>query len=96
MTITPETVRHVATLARLNITDQEEAIYAKQLSNILQLMQRLDQLDTDAVAPMSHAVAMNLPERADQVVNSNQREALLACAPDPVSEGFFRVPKIIE
>ncbi|MBF0154424.1 MAG: Asp-tRNA(Asn)/Glu-tRNA(Gln) amidotransferase subunit GatC [Magnetococcales bacterium] len=96
MGITPETVRHVATLARLAISDQEESLYAEQLSSILRLMQQLDHLDTEQVAPMSHAVEMGMPEREDRVVNGNQREALLACAPDPVAQGFFQVPKIIE
>ncbi|MBF0178212.1 MAG: Asp-tRNA(Asn)/Glu-tRNA(Gln) amidotransferase subunit GatC [Magnetococcales bacterium] len=96
MAITPEIVSHVATLARLAIPDQEVTLYAGQLSNILQLMQRLDQLDTTSVAPMSHAVEMTMPERPDRVVNGNQRDTLLACAPDPAPQGFFRVPKIIE
>ncbi|MBF0426298.1 MAG: Asp-tRNA(Asn)/Glu-tRNA(Gln) amidotransferase subunit GatC [Magnetococcales bacterium] len=96
MSITPETVRHVATLARLAISEAEERLYAGQLSDILQLMRQLDRLDTSQVTPMSHAVTITIPERADQVVNANQRDALLACAPDPVAQGFFQVPKIIE
>ena len=95
MSIQAKTVKHVATLARLQISETEIETYAGQLSNILELMKKLDTLPTDNTAPMSHAVAMRIPERPDRVQNSNQREALLACAPDS-EKGHFRVPKIIE
>ncbi|MBF0370089.1 MAG: Asp-tRNA(Asn)/Glu-tRNA(Gln) amidotransferase subunit GatC [Magnetococcales bacterium] len=95
MAIEPDVVKKVATLARLDISEQEVATYTGQLSNILGLMEQLNSLDTDKVPPMSHAVEMRIPERADQVVNGDQREAMLANAPEADS-GHFRVPKIIE
>ncbi|MEO5348288.1 MAG: Asp-tRNA(Asn)/Glu-tRNA(Gln) amidotransferase subunit GatC [Magnetococcus sp. YQC-3] len=95
MSIDAQTVRHVATLARLQVSAPEVEAYAEQLSRILTLMETLNQLPTDGVEPMSHAVEMIIPERDDQVVHTNQREALLACAPE-AEQGHFRVPKIIE
>ncbi|MBF0628880.1 MAG: Asp-tRNA(Asn)/Glu-tRNA(Gln) amidotransferase subunit GatC [Magnetococcales bacterium] len=95
MSITVETVRHVATLARLEISAEETGIYTEQLSRILGLMEQLQSIPTEGVAPMSHAVAMTMPERDDTVTNTNQRDTLLANAPDS-EEGCFRVPKIIE
>ncbi|MBF0589850.1 MAG: Asp-tRNA(Asn)/Glu-tRNA(Gln) amidotransferase subunit GatC [Magnetococcales bacterium] len=95
MSIEPDLVRHVATLARLDIPDDEVAPYADQLSRILDLMGQLNQLDTEAVEPMSHAVDIEIPEREDRVVNSDQRDLLLSGAPDS-EQGHFRVPKIIE
>jgi aspartyl-tRNA(Asn)/glutamyl-tRNA(Gln) amidotransferase subunit C len=95
MSIDAQTVRHVATLARLQVSAPEVEAYAEQLSRILTLMETLSQLPTDGVEPMSHAVEMAIPERDDQVLHSNQREALLACAPE-AEQGHFRVPKIIE
>ncbi|MBF0284907.1 MAG: Asp-tRNA(Asn)/Glu-tRNA(Gln) amidotransferase subunit GatC [Magnetococcales bacterium] len=95
MSLPIETVQHVAKLARLRITGEEAEVYAQQLSRILGLMAQLDRLPTDDVAPMSHAVAVALPERPDRVTGVDQREALLACAPES-EEGCFRVPKILE
>ncbi|MBF0439567.1 MAG: Asp-tRNA(Asn)/Glu-tRNA(Gln) amidotransferase subunit GatC [Magnetococcales bacterium] len=95
MPITEETVRHVATLARLELPAGEIQTYTEQLSRILGLMEQLQAIPTDNVAPMSHAVEISILEREDRVVNGNQRDALLANAPD-TEEGCFRVPKIIE
>ncbi|MBF0272976.1 MAG: Asp-tRNA(Asn)/Glu-tRNA(Gln) amidotransferase subunit GatC [Magnetococcales bacterium] len=95
MSITEETIRHVATLARLEITPGELQTYAGQLSRILGLMEQLRAIPTEGIAPMSHAVEMTIPEREDRVVCQDRRDALLANAPDS-AEGCFRVPKIIE
>ncbi|MBF0212724.1 MAG: Asp-tRNA(Asn)/Glu-tRNA(Gln) amidotransferase subunit GatC [Magnetococcales bacterium] len=95
MSITEETIRHVATLARLDISPGEIQTYTGQLSRILGLMEQLRAIPTEGIAPMSHAVALTLPEREDVAVNPDRREALLANAPDS-EEGCFRVPKIIE
>ncbi|MBF0126326.1 MAG: Asp-tRNA(Asn)/Glu-tRNA(Gln) amidotransferase subunit GatC [Magnetococcales bacterium] len=95
MSITADTVRHVATLARLEVSPDEIQTYTGQLSRILGLMEQLQSIPTEGVLPMSHAVEMTLPEREDRAVNTNQRDAMLANAPDQ-AEGCFRVPKIIE
>jgi aspartyl-tRNA(Asn)/glutamyl-tRNA(Gln) amidotransferase subunit C len=95
MSINADTVKHVANLARLNISEDEVGSYVDQLSQILGLMDQLNSLPTDGVDPMSHAVDMLMPAREDVVVNGDNRETLLACAPDS-DEGHFRVPKIIE
>ncbi len=95
MSIDAQTVQHVATLARLQVSAEEVEAYAGQLSRILALMETLNKLPTETVIPMSHAVDMRIPEREDVVCHGNQREELLACAPD-TDQGHFRVPKIIE
>ncbi len=95
MSITTDTVRHVATLARLDLPPEETQAYAEQLSRILSLMEQLQSIPTEGVKPMSHAVDLTLPLRDDKVVNTDQREIMLANAPDS-EEGCFRVPKIIE
>ncbi|MBF0462185.1 MAG: Asp-tRNA(Asn)/Glu-tRNA(Gln) amidotransferase subunit GatC [Magnetococcales bacterium] len=95
MSIDARTVQHVATLARLHVSADEVAAYTGQLARILTLMETLNTLPTDNIAPMSHAMDMVIPERDDVVCHGNQREALLAGAPD-TEQGHFRVPKIIE
>lgn len=95
MSITEATIRHVATLARLEIQPEELQTYTGQLARILGLMEQLRAIPTDGIEPMSHAVEMTIPERPDQAVNGDRRDALLANAPDSEA-GCFRVPKIIE
>ncbi|MBF0455169.1 MAG: Asp-tRNA(Asn)/Glu-tRNA(Gln) amidotransferase subunit GatC [Magnetococcales bacterium] len=95
MSIKADTVKHVANLARLTISEEEVETYADQLSQILGLMDQLNSLPTDGVTPMSHAVEISMPAREDTVTNGDMQEILLACAPDS-EQGHFRVPKIIE
>ncbi|MBF0341278.1 MAG: Asp-tRNA(Asn)/Glu-tRNA(Gln) amidotransferase subunit GatC [Magnetococcales bacterium] len=95
MSITEQTIRHVATLARLEIPPEEIPVYTGQLSRILELMEQLRAIPTEGIDPMSHAVEMTIPQREDRVVNTDQRDLMLSNAPDQ-AEGCFRVPKIIE
>lgn len=95
MKLTREEVRHVATLARLRLTQDEEERLTDQLENILQYMEKLDQLDTSRVEPFTHAVDVVNAFRQDKVTNHPNAEALLANAPDK-EQTFFKVPKIIE
>ncbi|MBF0158583.1 MAG: Asp-tRNA(Asn)/Glu-tRNA(Gln) amidotransferase subunit GatC [Magnetococcales bacterium] len=89
-------VRHVAALARLKLTEAEEQLYGQQLAPILDLMATLNQLPTEDIAPMSHAVDRILRERPDQPDDDvDWHEKLLACAPE-VEQGYFCVPKVIE
>ena len=95
MKLTLEDVQRVATLARLRLTAEEETSLTEQLDNILQYMDKLNELDTSQVAPFTHAVDLVNAFREDQVTNQPDPEALLANAPERY-ETFFKVPKIIE
>ncbi|HIJ84307.1 MAG: aspartyl/glutamyl-tRNA(Asn/Gln) amidotransferase subunit C [Magnetococcales bacterium] len=95
MSIQAETVKQVAVLARLKIADEALPAFVQQMSNILSLVEQLNELDTQNIAPMSHALDMPIPERPDIVCNANRKEAMLSNAPDCV-DGYFQVPKIIE
>jgi aspartyl-tRNA(Asn)/glutamyl-tRNA(Gln) amidotransferase subunit C len=88
-------VEYVARLARLEITDKETEKFTAQLNDILGYIDKLNELDTTGVAPMSHAIAVTNAFREDKVLESLGTEKALANAPDPRSE-FFRVPKVIE
>jgi aspartyl-tRNA(Asn)/glutamyl-tRNA(Gln) amidotransferase subunit C len=95
MPITREEVRRIALLARLRLTENEEAEMTVQLDHILEHFQRLNDLDTESVEPTAHVTPMETPFRDDVVANEPQTEALLANA--PARDGnYFRVPKIIE
>ncbi len=95
MMLSLEQVRHVAALARLSLTPEEEERYRHQLSAILDAMEQLKALDTEEVEPTSHAIALQSPLREDVVVPSMAPEDALANAPAKVGTSFA-VPKIIE
>ena len=95
MALAADQIRYVAALARLNLTDEEVARFAPQLDEILAYVDKLRQLNTDAVPPMSHAIPMANVFRQDEPSPSLPTEAALANAPQ--REGpFFKVPRVIE
>ena len=95
MKLTAQEVEYVAHLARLEITPQEKEKFTAQLNEILLYIDKLNELDTEGVEPMSHAIGVTNAFREDQIIESIGTEKTLANAPDARGE-FFRVPKIIE
>lgn len=95
MALTLEQVRGVAQLARLSLTEEEERRYQVQLSAILEAVEALGALDTDAVEPTSHAVYDAPVLREDIVRPSLGAQRAVAHAPAKVGTSFA-VPKIIE
>lgn len=95
MTITEETIKYVAALAKLSISEEEKTSATKDLSNILAYIETMNQLDTDAIEPMSHVFPVKNVFREDEVVNTADRENLLANAPVK-KDGCFVVPKTVE
>jgi len=95
MKITPEEVKRVATLARLQLSQEEEELLTEQLDKILQYMAKLDRLDTDKVEPVAHAVDIVNAFREDKITNQPNTKDLLANTPAR-EKNFFKVPKIIE
>lgn len=95
MKVSPDDIRHAARLARLDLTQDEEANMATTLDAILTYMETLNALDTTDVEPTAHILELEPAWRDDAVVNDARTEALLANA--PARDGnHFRVPKIIE
>lgn len=95
MKLTVEQVRHVATLARLSLTPEEERSYATQLSAILDAVAQLQELDVSGVEPTSHATLASSLLREDATRPSLPPEKALANAPAKVGSSFA-VPKILE
>ena len=94
-TIDREQVLHVARLARLTFSEEESALFQKQLSDILTYVETLNRLDTAGVEPTSHVLEIRNIFRDDAIRPSLSAGEALSNAPDP-ADGFFRVPKIIE
>jgi len=94
MTISREQVQHVAKLARLALTPDEEDRFGQQIGQILDYVEQIEELDTSGLEPTSHCIPLQNVLRADEPRPSLPRKELLASA--PVSEqGMFRVPKIL-
>lgn len=86
-----EQVLHVAKLARLRLEDDELGRMSKELSGILEHVERIQQLHLKDVEPTSHVVELENVLRPDQPRPSWERERVLEPAPDP-ADGAFRVP----
>ncbi|XXF79531.1 Asp-tRNA(Asn)/Glu-tRNA(Gln) amidotransferase subunit GatC [Myxococcaceae bacterium GXIMD 01537] len=95
MKLTLEQVRHVASLARLSLSPEEEQRYSTQLSAILDAVNQLQELDVSAVEPTSHATLAASLLREDVHVASLPPDKALANAPARMGTSFA-VPKIIE
>ncbi|GHG69559.1 Asp-tRNA(Asn)/Glu-tRNA(Gln) amidotransferase subunit GatC [Comamonas sp. JC664] len=95
MALTLEQVRHVATLARLSLTPEEEQRFTTQLSAVLDAVEQLQTLDVEAVEPTCHATLTSSRLREDVMRPSLPPEKSLANAPAK-SGTAFAVPKIIE
>ena len=88
-------VEKIAHLARLGIDEADIPEYAKNLSNILDLVEQMNAVDTSGVEPMAHPMEAAQRLRADAVTETNQREHFQEHAP-AVENGLFLVPKVIE
>ena len=86
-----EQVLHVAKLARLELSDDEVAAMASELSGILEHVDRISELDLVGVEPTTHVIALSNVLRADEPRPSLERDQALSNAPDP-ADGAFRVP----
>lgn len=95
MQITRELIDYVADLSRLRLTEEEKDKAEKDLGSILTYIDKLNELDTVGVEPMSHAFPVKNVFREDEVKPSEDREVLLQNAPVQ-QDGCFKVPKTVE
>lgn len=95
MSLDRSDVDKIAHLARLQIEEQDAPEYAQNLSNILDLVDQMQAVDTSDVLPMAHPLDAVQRLRSDEVTEANKRNALQAIAPQ-VEKGLFQVPKVIE
>ena len=95
MSVSPEQVRHIATLARIAMSDEELDRLLPELNNILGWVEQLSEVNTDGVEPLTAVIDQKLRLRDDVVNYGNIRDQVLANAPE-AQHGFFAVPKVIE
>ncbi|MBP2116406.1 Asp-tRNA(Asn)/Glu-tRNA(Gln) amidotransferase subunit GatC [Paenibacillus silagei] len=95
MSITVKDVQHVAKLARLQLSPEEEATFTEQMNAILQYAEKLNELDTENVEPTTHVLQVSNVMRDDVVKESLTQEEALLNAPEH-EEGHFKVPAVLE
>jgi aspartyl-tRNA(Asn)/glutamyl-tRNA(Gln) amidotransferase subunit C len=95
MALTREQVRHVAELAKLELTEAEVALFQEQLSAILDYAERLDELDTEQIPPTAAVLPLHNVMRADAPRASFPREKMLSNAP-AAQEGFVKVKVVLD
>ena len=95
MSVDTATVRHIAKLARLEMSDAEVAATVPELNAILDWIEQLAEVDTSSVEPLTAVIDQKLRLRADVVDDGGMRDDVLANAPG-AQHGFFAVPKVIE
>lgn len=99
MSLDAETVRRIADLARIAVTDDEVTRLQGELNGILVWIAQLNEVATEGAEPLTGAVRMRLRLREDVVTEGDQHEAILANAPDRADNAmgsFFAVPKVVE
>lgn len=95
MQVDEATVRRIARLARIRITDEEAKALESELSGILDWVKQLDEVDTEGVEPMTRVMPMSLKQRPDTVTDGGKADDIVKNAPAS-EDHFFVVPKVVE
>jgi aspartyl-tRNA(Asn)/glutamyl-tRNA(Gln) amidotransferase subunit C len=95
MSVDTATVRRIARLARIAVSDEEVARLEGELSTILDWVEQLGEVDTADVEPMTSVIPMTMKKRADEVTDGEKAGDVVANAPSS-EDNFFVVPKVVE
>ena len=95
MSVDTATVKRVAKLARIAITDTRAEEMQSELNTILGFVEQLNEVDVEGVEPMTSVVDMEIRKRVDQVTDGNKADDITANAPAS-EDNFFMVPKVVE
>ena len=93
--ISDETIEYVGILAKLELSDEEKEQAKRDIGRMLDYIDKLNELDTSGVEPLSHVFPVNNVFREDVVTNGDEREKILENAPAE-KDGAFKVPKTVE
>lgn len=95
MAVSKKDVEYIANLARLKLHEDEEERLVKDMNQILEYIELLNEVDTEQVAPLEHVTELTTRFRKDVALTPLDHELALKNAPDADSD-YFRVPKVIE
>ncbi|MCI8836824.1 MAG: Asp-tRNA(Asn)/Glu-tRNA(Gln) amidotransferase subunit GatC [Hungatella sp.] len=93
--ISDETIKYVGILAKLELSQEEKESAGKDMGRMLDYIDKLNELDTSDVEPMTHIFSMNNVFREDVVTNGDDRSRMLENAPQQ-KDGAFKVPRTVE
>ena len=93
--ISDETIEYVGILAKLELTDEEKENAKKDMGSMLDYIDKLGELDTEGIEPMSHVFPVQNVWREDVVTNGDDRDAILSNAPGE-KDGMFEVPRTFD
>lgn len=93
--ISDETIEYVGILAKLDLSEEEKDQAKKDMGRMLDYIDKLNELDTEGVEPMSHVFSVNNVFRSDEVANGDDSENMLLNAPQK-KEGAYMVPKTFD
>ena len=95
MSIDKDTVKHISKLARISLDNKKADDLSKNLSSILAFIEKLNELNTDKVDPLTSIIDASLKSRPDEAKNEKIRDQILKNSPEKIKK-FFVVPKVIE
>ena len=95
MSIDKDTVKHISKLARISLEEKKISSLSKDLSSIMKFIEKLNELNTDKVTPLTSIINTSLKSREDEVKDGKIRDQILKNSPEK-NEEFFVVPKVIE
>ena len=95
MSIDKDTVKHISKLARISLDEKKITNLSKDLSSIMKFIEKLNELDTDKIIPLTSVINASLKSREDEVKDGKIRDQILKNSPEK-NEEFFVVPKVIE
>jgi len=95
MSIDKDTVKHISKLARISLDDKKVENLSKNLSSIIEFIEKLNELKTDNVVPLTSIINESLTSREDVEKNDQKRNEILKNSPEKNDE-FFVVPKVID
>ena len=95
MSIDKDTVKHIAKLARISLDEKKMNSLSKDLSSIMEFIEKLNELNTEKIVPLTSIIDASLRSRKDEVKDGKIRDQILKNSPEK-NEEFFVVPKVIE
>ena len=95
MTIDLKTIKHISKLSRISVDDEKAKKLAGDMNTIFDFIEKLNELDTDNVEPLTSVAETTLKLRVDEVKSGNIKEQVLKNSPDE-NEDFFVVPRVVE
>ena len=95
MSVDSQTVKRVAHLARIKVSDEEAEALKGELNTILGFVEQLNEVDVTGVEPMTSVMPMAMKKRADQVTDGGKADDIVANAP-ATEDHYFQVPKVVE